>query len=256
MNCYRQALIRRSIIFGTGFFLIGAAGCKKTRSESSHEGAAAVQTRSNSSPSESRLDGGKYCLEIMAQNPAAASSPIHFSYKVNESDGSAKDFESTLSGDTLDVTIRERHPATDLDRELSATPGSVPITIRDGFAETEHTNHYTRSDGSGWTAGWGSMVQGGTPWSLFILKPPSTQAGSENISGYDTTKYSVDTTHQSQMEKLAGTASWNVKDYQITGLAWATRDTGCILQYNIDLEKDGKDGKVSKTHFEGGITKQ
>jgi hypothetical protein len=80
--------------------------------------------------------------------------------------------------------------------------------------------------------------------------------GSENIGGYDTIKYSVDTTHQSKLEKLAGTMGQNGADYNITGFAWITKDTGCVLQYNIDDEETAKDGTVSKTHYEGTVTKK
>jgi hypothetical protein len=175
---------------------------------------------------------------------------------VNESDGSSKDYEADLSGDTFDLTMHERRLATDLDRELNTLPRGAPqIPIHDGFAEPVTTNHYTRADLSVWTSGWGSMEQGATPWSLFILKPTSTPAGFENINGFETLKYVVDTTHQSQLEKYPGTLGYRAKDYNITGSAWVAKDMGCILQYAIDLERDGKDGKVSKTHYEGGVTK-
>jgi hypothetical protein len=192
----------------------------------------------------------------MAQNPPGPATPIHFSYKVNESDGSTKDYEADLSGDTFDRTITDRHPATDIDRELNSLPGPKTIAIHDGIAESVFSHHYTREDKSSWTEGWGGMEQGATPWGLFILKPPATPAGFENISGFETLKYVVDTTHQSQLEKSAGTMGFGVKDYNITGSAWVAKDGGCILQYAIDLETDGKDGKVSKSHYEGSVTKK
>jgi hypothetical protein len=233
-----------------------ATACNFSSPKKTPEKSASVQSSRGTKHSEPELDGGKYCVETMMQNPPGPATPIHFSYKENESDGSSKDYEADLSGDTFDLTTRNRHPATDLDRELNTVPGGTPIAIHDGFAESEHVNHFTRADKSGWTEGWGGMVQGATPWSLFIFKPTVTPAESENISGFETLKYVVDTTHQSQLDKYAGTMSWRVKDYNITGSAWVTNDGGCILQYVIDLEKDGKDGKLSKTHYEGGVTKK
>jgi hypothetical protein len=194
-------------------------------------------------------------VQTLTQGPAPAQ-PLHFSNKVNQSDGSAKDFEADLSGDTLDQTISERHPATDMDRELSKMPGGTPISIRDGFAESTHTNHYTRSDQSGWRVGGNGIALGGTPWGLFISKPTVTQAGAENVNGYDTTKYVVDTSHQSQLEKTPLLMSGQLKDYNITGTAWVLRDANCVLQYDINFEQDGKDGTVSKTHYEGTVTKK
>jgi hypothetical protein len=47
-----------------------------------------------------------------------------------------------------------------------------------------------------------------------------------------------------------------LKDYNITGTAWVLKDANCVLQYNIDDEQVGTDGKVSKTHYEGTVTKK
>jgi hypothetical protein len=40
------------------------------------------------------------------------------------------------------------------------------------------------------------------------------------------------------------------------GTAWVLKDGNCVLQYNIDYQETGKDGKVSKTHYEGTVTKK
>ena len=127
--------------------------------------------------------------------------------------------------------------------------------IHDGFAEQTVTNHFTRSDAAGWRSGVTFMAQGGTPWGLFIYKPPVTRAGVENINGYGTIKYTVDTTHQSPMEKSAGFLR-QLKDYNITGPAWVLKDSSCVLQYQIDDERVENDGRTSKTHYEGTITKK
>jgi hypothetical protein len=206
-------------------------------------------------PLERQFDGGSYCVQTLIQGPAPAE-PLHFSNKVSESDGSAKDFEADLSGDTLDLTISDRHPATDVDRELTKVPGTIPVVLRDGFADSTHTNHYTRADQAGWRVGGNGVALGGTPWGLFISKPTVTQVGTENVNGYETLKYSIDTSHQSQLEKSPLLMSGQLKDYSISGTAWVLKDANCVLQYNIDFEQDGKDGSVKKTHFEGTVTKK
>jgi hypothetical protein len=233
-----------------------ATGCNFSSPKKTPEKDATMQSSAGTKHLEPELVGGRYCVETMAQNAPGPASTIHFSYKESESDGSSKDFEADLSGDTFDRTINERHPATDFDRQLNAEPNLPHIPIHDGFAESVHVTHYTRADKSAWNEAWGGMEQGATPWSLFILKPPATPAGFENISGFETLKYVVDTTHQSQLDKYAGTMGWGVKDYNITGSAWVSKDGGCILQYTLDLEKDGKDGKVSKSRYEGGVSKK
>jgi len=204
---------------------------------------------------ERQIDGGSYCVQTLAQAPPVPA-PLHFSNKEIQSDGSSKDFESDLSGDKLDVTIHERHLATDFDRELNTVKGVQPTPIRDGFAESVRTNHFTRSDTSGWTMGANSVVLGASPWALFINKPTVTELGTENVDGFETVKYSVDTSHQTQMDKAALLAAGKLKDYSITGTAWVLKDKRCILQYAIDFQQDESDGKVSKTHYEGKVARQ
>lgn len=249
MNAIKSCVSRRwSILFL--MMLILSLGCTQTRGRSRDNDTKPADTASN--PMQRQLDGGSYCVQTIAQGPPL-SAPIHFSNKESQSDGSSKDFESDLAGDKLDVTIHERHPATDFDRELNTVKGVQPIPIRDGFAESVRSNHFTRSDASGWTMGSNSVALGATPWGLFINKPTVTQAGTENIGGYDTVKYAIDTTHQTEMDKAALLMAGKLKDYNITGTAWLLKEKNCILQYAIDFEQDEQDGKVSKTHYEGGI---
>ena len=256
MNVNRKRFSRCWILLAMGLLLLAAQGCTSRSSKRTQEDKTNQSTRTTN-PLERQLDGGSYCVQTITQGPPPAT-PIHFSNKENESDGSSKDFEADLSGDTFDLTFSERHPATDFDRKLNEDFAKVapPTPIKDGFAENTRTNHYTRSDQSGWRVGPNSVALGGTPWGLFVAKPTVTRVGTENINGYDTIKYAVDTTHQSQLEKSAFLLAGGLKDYNITGTAWATKDTNCILQYVIDFEQDGKDGTVSKTHYEGAITKQ
>ena len=248
-----QLLAKLSMSIAIGALVFVSSGCTSKPSRTNRE--STTQASRPTNPLEHHLDGGSYCVQTFTQ-AAAPPSPLHFSNKVNSSDGSTKDYEADLSGDTLNLTMDERHPASDLDRELASTPGSSGLTIKDGFADTTRTNHYTRADASGWRIGANGIVLGTTPWNLFVQKPTVTQAGTENIAGYDTIKYSVDTTHQTGLDKAALIMAASLKDYNITGTAWATKDTNCILQYAIDYEKTEKDGSVSKTHYEGAVTKQ
>jgi hypothetical protein len=199
--------------------------------------------------------GGTYCLTSIEQGPPV-SQKLHFSYKKSASDGSSKDFEGDLLGDTFDSTVRERHKATDMDRELNNVKGATPIPIVDGFAENVRQNHFTRTDASGWSMGANGAVQGFTPWGLFISKPPVKEVGTEKVAGFDTVKFDVDTSQQSQLEKSPMTLMGGLKDYSIKGNAWLEKSQQCILQYSIDYEEDGKDGTVTKTHYEGSTAQQ
>ena len=214
------------------------------------------------SASADHFDGGTYCVQTFLQGPAPAQ-PLHFSNKVTESDPAlkSKDFQGDLAGDNLDLVHRDRWLATDQDRKFFeetqnfTDPKMVQRVIKDGYAEETITNHFTRSDAVGWRGGIMSVSQGGTPWGLFIYKPPVSRVGTENVNGYDTIKYAVDTTHESSTDKAAGLLR-QVQDYNITGTAWVLKDAGCVLQYDITDTQTGKDGKVRTTHYEGTVTKK
>jgi len=239
--------------FAMGLLLLMATACTSKASKRTEEDKSNQSTRV-ANPLERQFDGGSYCVQTMTQGPPPAT-PAHFSNKENESDGSFKDFEADLTGDTFDRTISERHPATDEDRKFNADFPKLATPIRDGFAETTRTIHYTRSDQSGWREGGNGIALGGTPWGLFVFKPRVTRVGAETINSYDTIRYTVDTTHESQLDKSAGLLR-QLKDYDITCTAWVLKDANCVLQYAIDDEQVGNDGKVSKTHYEGSVTKK
>jgi hypothetical protein len=209
-----------------------------------------------------RFDGGTYCVQTFLQGPAPAQ-PLHFSNQITESDQTlkSKDFQADLSGDALDIVHRDQWLATDDDRKFFAEsqrftdPKIVVRAINNGVAEETVTNHVSRSDQVGWRGGVISIAQAGTPWGLFIFKPPVTRVGDENVNGYATVKYTVDTTHESEVEKSAGFLR-QLKDYNITGTAWVLKEANCVLKYDINDEQVGKDGSVKKTHYEGTVTKK
>lgn len=239
-------------------------GCgNKPRTASDDRPKAEGRAKAAAAAAANDFDGGTYCVQNFLQGPPLPQ-PIHFSNKENESDGSSKDFETDLAGDKLDITFHQRRHAA-ADEKSTSSPAvdngpihvpAINITVADGFAEVTQPSHYVRSDAHDWAMGTTVVAQGGTPWGLFIYKPPVTKVGSENVSGFDTDKYAVDTTHQGQLDKSVGLIGGRLKDYNITGTAWVAKQGKCIVQYQIDYEEDGKDGTVRKVRYEGGVTKQ
>jgi len=232
--------------------LITAAGC---RSHPTVKPDAEKAEPANVAASPSHPIGGTYCLETFARGPAD-SRTVHFSYKQSEGDGSFKDYEGDLAGDKLDSSVHEKHVATDMDRELAQLKNAPGPPVVDGFVETTRPLHETRDDRSGWSMASGGQVQGFTPWGLFIAKPNVKQIGTENVSGFDAIKYSVDTDGQSQLDKMALTLAGGLKDYTIKGNAWVDSKQECILRYVIDYDEVKKDGSERKTHYEGNTTRQ
>jgi hypothetical protein len=199
--------------------------------------------------------GGTYCLQTYAQGPTFPR-PVHFSYKESESDGTLKDYEGDLAGDNLDSTVHEKRPANDIDRDMASDRRFPGPPIVDGFVDTNRSLHSTRSDVSGWSMGSSGQVQAFTPWGLFIAKPVVSQIGAENVAGSEALKYSIDTSQQSQLDKLPLTLAGGLKDYTIKGTAWVDRKQQCILQYDINYEQVSKDGTAKTTHYQGSTISQ
>jgi hypothetical protein len=240
--------------------LIALSGCSSKPKPA--EETTSKPSQASTAPDSDQFDGGTYCAQTFMQG-AAPSEPLHFSYKVTESDPTqkSKDFEADLAGDTMELVHTDKWLASDEDRkffqESSGTtdPKIIQRTINNVMAEETITNHAMRSDEVGWSGIVLSVTQGGTPWGLFVLKPTVSRVGEEKVNGYDTVKYAVDTSKESEMDKSADSLR-GLKDYNITGTAWMLKDAKCILQYDITDQQTGKDGKSRTTHYQGSMTKK
>ncbi len=263
-NC--QAGVRFPIAvttaLGAALVLLASSAC--TSKPKLEKAPTAPRTAAANLPSDSHFDGGTYCVQTFLQGPAPAQS-LHLSNQVVASDQTqkSKDFQADYAGDTVDLVHRDKWLATEEDRQFfkeSSKFDDPKIIVRtisaDGIAEETTKNHATRSDQVSWRGVIVAIAQGGTPWNLFVSKPPVSRVGTENVNGYDTIKYTVDTTHASASDKAALTMFGGLKDYNITGTAWVLKDANCVLQYNIDYEETTKDGKVNKEHYEGTVTKK
>jgi hypothetical protein len=177
--------------------------------------------------------------------------PVHFAYKRNDSEGVTKSFEGDLTANTMDLIFFSRQPA---DPDLVSSPGGY--NVHDGVADFTNTTHYTRSDEHQWLIAPTMPVQSAAPWGEFVAKPSIQRAGQESVNGFDTIKYTVDTTHQNSTDKAGARMGLNAKNYDITGTVWVAKDAGCILQWLIDSQTDFNDGKVNKTHYEGTISRK
>lgn len=252
------------VVLGTALALVAFSACNsKPKSAVLSNATRVSQAAANSSSSANQFDGGTYCVQTFLQRPRPAQS-LHFSTRVVESDPSrkSKDFEADYAGDVVDLVHRERWLATDQDKQFFedskkfTDPKIITRTIHDGVAEEIVTNHANRSEEVNWRGVVTTIAQGGTPWNLFVDRPKVNLLGPENVNGFETIKYAVDTTQETQSEKAARTAFNRLQNYEITGTAWVEKDANCILQYNIDYQETGKDGKLSKTHYEGTTAKK
>jgi len=142
--------------------------------------------------------------------------------------------------------------------EANVTPTTIDYTRREMSAgqTSTSTKHLARAQMSEMELDFDIM--GPVPWhgELVAAQDAAKLAGAENVNGYRTLKYSMDTANEPSSQKATFESLMAVKDYKIIGDAWVARDTGCLVKYAIDFEKDGKDGSVERLHFEGNATKR
>lgn len=253
---------RSTLLFGSILLFAMLVGCSSKAKEVSRKASTSEPIPANV-PSANHFDGGTYCAQTFMQGPPPTQ-PLHFSNKVIESDPSSKskDFEADLAGDSADLVHHDKWLATEDDKKFFAEskkfedPKVIVRAINDGYAEETVTNHATRSDAVSWRGITTSVAQGGTPWHIFLDRPPVKQIGPETVNGFETLKYAVDTTQEDSSDKAALKAFGHLQDYNTTGTAWVLKDSNCVLQYEIDYVETAQNGKVSKTHYEGTVTKK
>jgi hypothetical protein len=163
------------------------------------------------------------------QNPPDS---YHYSYK-NTGDPNTTEDEADVTPQTLDGTF-----ATNAS-DVTKPPVSNKV-------------HAVRSDENGWRMAWESFSgimklagKGG------LIVQNAVREGTEKVNGYDTTRYSVDTTRGN----AAGNSVMLGQGGFIKGTAWVTSD-GCPVKMILDEEIHLRDGSVSKNHFEEAISKK
>lgn len=211
--------------------LLGVWGCNssprskpaETRSEAKKE------TPKDSIPT---LDNSTSCLVDMMRNPAG---PVHFSMLRKDSDLPA--------------------PFTS---EADITPETLEGSTSSNFDKEVHKISSVHSDPHAW--GVAVMVLAAplpsASGAMRMAQSTVAAVGPDPTGGYDTIKYVFDTSRLSETDKLATKALLGVQDYSITGTAWITKDTQCMVKFTTDFEQHLKDGTINKVHYEGSIAKK
>jgi hypothetical protein len=218
-------LVRVGAAFAVTLLVVAVPGCNPARSSRSEQ----AGTRSENPPRQTDVDPGAadFCQETMAKDPAE---PFHFS-SVRTQLG---------TGDSLSVNA-------------DVSPERIDLSSRTSTGTT--TNHYKRSDKSGWATAITTMAMS-SPWmDRNMAKFDMKMVGQEKINGFDTIEYAVDTTNDAG-DKQTYLQATGLKDYNIVGSLWLTKGSGCILKYVIDDTDYSNSGAVIQTHYEGGIRKQ
>ncbi len=227
MDLKEEHFSKRRIALAIGLVLLSLSACNVGPSSNRHESGATLSAgmarQDDFNPASADL-----CVQTMAQNPTQT---FHFSSSRTQKDtGERYSTEAQISPRMIDLTKSDRSSST--------------------------TTHWPRSDESGWAVAIKSIAMA-VPWmQLNMAKFAAKPVGPENVNNFDAIKFDVDTTNDDPADKVGYLAGMDARDYDIVGSAWLAKDTGCILKYVLDFEVAAKDGKVSKTHFEGAITKK
>lgn len=221
--------LRHLMWIAMGATLTVASGCNfGSQSKAEEDSAPAVPM---TQPSRFNPTGASICLQQMIKNPPG---PFHASFAEKSSAQDASSVEADVTAATIDYT---KH-------DTSA-----------GQTSTD-TKHLARAQVTEMEVDFDLMKP--VPWhgELVAAQDAAKSAGAGSVNGYSAFKYSIDTANEPAAQKATFLSLMAVKDYKIVGSAWVTSDTGCLVKYAIDLEQDGKDGSVKRTHFEGNVTKR
>jgi hypothetical protein len=137
-----------------------------------------------------------------------------------------------------------------VDKEADITPQSMEITINDKIGA--HSFHGIRSDSTSWNRA--ILDLSGSGMTAMIARvafskdsSAITRGYTEKINGYDTTKYSIDTTAANTLDKQTYAAMFGSSSYE-KGTIRAT-DEGCPVQLVLD-EASQRSNSVDTAHFE------
>lgn len=213
--------------FAMSLALVVATGCNVAPSKKNAEQKEPASSDNQARQSDFDPGAADFCQETMSKDPTQ---PFHFS------------------------SLRTQIGTSDLlSVEANVAPQRIDLINRTRVGTT--TNHYQRSDKSGWAAAV-TMMAMASPWmDRNMAKFNMKKLGPEKINGFDTVKYVVDTT-KDRSNKEGYLQAMGLRDYNIVGSLWLTKDTGCILKYAIDDTDYSKNGAVSKNHYEGGVSKR
>ena len=216
-NVKRELLNKSCLGLFTALLLIALLGCN---SSSSSKASASTDSDTSSGDSGTQLD--VMCIGDRINNPPE---PFHYSYKYSDA--------------SMSVV-----------QDADITPQAMDITVTDGFGT--HKYHGVRSDEENWGSAvlsLSSLNNAAMAARLSSLNGTSSLSskGPENINGYSTTKYAIDTTSANAKDKNTYHALFGNSYAQ--GTLWAPAD-GCAVKLVLDEGLQQQDGSIKKVHYE------
>lgn len=148
---------------------------------------------------------------------------------------------------------------TDPDNPVDEDADITPQTIDGSFKNSSGTHllHGVRSDQQSWqTAYSGLMGVSGMSSAVALVRNGSAtqKEGSEQVNGYQTVKYSVDTTRADSVEQALYKSTLGEGGYE-KGIWWVNAQ-GCPVKLSLDSEMHVSNGNVQKIHYEIAMMKK
>src|SRR5690348_6699190 len=229
MKRSQGSLMRWAAVGVIGAALAMSFGCKHGSTVEANR--AATVTASRPDPAKFSPTSASVCLQRMIKNPSA---PLHLAFAESSSDSKSTSIEADVTPATIAYTKRE----TSAGQTSSSTKKLAMAQLSEMELDFD--------------------IMGPVPWhgELVAAQDAARAQGTQVVNGYNAMEYAIDTADEPGPQKATFDSLMAVEDYKIVGNAWVTRDSGCLVKYSIDFEKDRKNGSVSKTHFEGNVTKK
>ena len=209
---YQPPFLRRALLAAAALALL-AGGCNSSANSTSSGGESTTGA------------GGRIDINCVGNHVQSPPEAFHYSYK------------STVGGS--------------VDKEADITPQGMEVTIQDKSGS--HKYHGVRSDEASWNnavlalSGNGFTVMSARIDSVKNKSSVVRAAGAEPMNGYQTTKYSIDTTNANSSELRTYEAFFGSGSYD-KGAIWITAD-GCPVKLILDEATKQANGSVDKLHM-------
>jgi hypothetical protein len=202
-----------------------ATACNTRKSSDTREEKSSSASNTAQSASGHGIDLN--CVIEHIQNPPES---FHYTYKKDSSDDN-------------------------LIQDADITPDTITGSSKNKYAT--HDLKGVKSDRESWQTAWtGLMGISGMSSTIALVHSgsPIVKEGTEQVNGYDTTRYSIDTARADVAEAGLYRATLGEGGFE-KGMAWVTAQ-GCPVKLSLDSEMHLKNGTVDKVHYEIAMVKK
>jgi hypothetical protein len=189
----------------------------------------------------------------------------------SETSGTAKNQAASATGYDLDLNcvfdsiqkpteaFHYSYHKTDPDNPVEEDADVTPQTIDGSFKNNSGTHpiHGVRSDQQSWQMAYsGLMGVSGMSSTIALVRNGSAvqKEGSEQVNGYQTVKYSVDTSRGDSVEQSLYKST--LGDGGFEKGTWWVNAQGCPVKLSLDTEMRLNNGNIQKIHYEIAMVKK